>query len=106
MPEPIGISGTMDAMNNLNVKTVIDTLLTNSIANQKQQQDEANSHRQAMNTIRESSIGQIVNRMNALDPTEAASIARVHRTPSGDSIGDTAAAISLAKQLLDAAKAV
>jgi hypothetical protein len=104
MPDPIGIAQTVDTVNNLNLKSINDLILTNAIANQKSQQDEANSHRQAMNTLRESSTGQMVNKMNSLDTTEAAAIARVHRTPSGDSVVDVARSVALAKMVLSTAE--
>jgi len=94
----------MDAMNNLNVKTIIDLILTNAVANQKAQQDEANANTQAINTIRHSSLGQIVNRMNSLDVSEAASIARVQRAPSGDTNTDAATVVALAQQLMKGAQ--
>lgn len=103
MADPIGIEGVMDAANNANIKSVVDLLLLNAIANQKTQQDDANSHARIVNGIRESSFGQIVNKMNSLDIQEAAAASRLHRTPSGDAIGDVAAAAMLASKLLEKA---
>jgi hypothetical protein len=54
--------------------------------------------------LAEASTGQILNRMNSLDPLEAASASRVHRTPSGDAAGDVAMAIALAQQLMKGAQ--
>ena len=106
MPEPIGIAQTVDAVNNMNVKAIPELILTNAIATQKAQQDEQLANTQVMNAIRQSSAGQIVNRMNSLDPLEASAVSRVHRTPSGDAGTDAATVVALAQALVKGAQTI
>ncbi len=85
--------GVLDAVTNANFKTLAERVAVN-----------AASHDHRLQLLAESSLGQILNRMNSLDPTEAAAIGRVHRTPSGDTAKDVAAAIALAQQLMKGAQ--
>lgn len=85
--------GVLDAVVNSNFKTLAERVAVN-----------AASHDHRLQLLAESSLGQILNRMNSLDPTEAAAVARVHRTPSGDTANDVAMAVALAQQLMKGAQ--
>lgn len=85
--------GVLDAVTNANFKTLAERVAVN-----------AASHDHRLQLLAESSLGQILNRMNSLDPTEAAAVARVHRTPSGDASTDVALAVALAQQLMKGAQ--
>ena len=85
--------GVLDAVTNANFKTLAERIAVN-----------AASHDNRLQLLAEASLGQILNRMNSLDPAQAASIARVHRTPSGDAANDVAAAVALAQQLMKGAQ--
>ena len=84
--------GVLDAVTNTNFKTLAERIAVN-----------AASHDHRLQLLAESSMGQILNRMNSLDPTEAAAVARVHRTPSGDASTDAALAVAIAQQLVKGA---
>ena len=104
MPEEAGDFDVLKKMTDLNVKTIIDLILTNAVANQQAVLSEQLANTQAMNNVRLSSVGQITNRMNSVDPLEASAVSRVHRTPSGDSGTDAATIVALAQQLMKGAQ--
>ena len=85
--------GVIDAVTNANFKSLAERIAVNAV-----------SHDHRLQLIAEASIGQIVNRMNSVDPIQAASVARVHRTPSGDASTDVALAVALAQQLMKGAQ--
>ena len=87
--------GVVDAVTNANFKTLAERIAVN-----------AASHDHRLQLLAESSLGQILNRMNSLDPTEAAAVARVHRTPSGDSGIDAATAVGIAQAVIKGAQSV
>ncbi|MCB1921977.1 MAG: hypothetical protein KDJ28_18670, partial [Candidatus Competibacteraceae bacterium] len=62
------------------------------------------SHQQRLNLLAESSLGQILNRMNALDPEEAASIAKVEKSDIAKQMGELAAQIAGIQQMLKGAQ--
>jgi len=60
--------GVLDSVVNANFKTLAEQVASNAAA-----------HQQRLQLIAESSVGQILNRMNSLDPAEAASISTVNQ---------------------------
>lgn len=58
--------GVLDAVVNSNFKTLAEQVATNTA-----------NHQHRLQLIAESSLGQIVNRMNSIDPIEAQSVATV-----------------------------
>ncbi len=61
-------------------------------------------HRARLDLIAESSLGQILNRMNALDPSEAASISGVVSSDMAEKMGELSAAVANAQQLMKGAQ--
>ena len=74
--------GVLESVVNANFKTLAELVASNAAA-----------HQNRLNLIAESSIGQIVNRMNTLDPTEAASISTVVRSDLAKAVADLGAAV-------------
>lgn len=85
--------GVVDAVTNSNFKTLAEQVAVNAAA-----------HQNRLNLIAESSIGQIVNRMNALDPTEAASVSTVVRSDLAKAISDLGAAVAGIQQMMKGAQ--
>ena len=63
------------------------------------------SHDNAVNQVTIGLLGAIANKVVNIDTAEAAGISRIHRSPAGESFSDAAQVISLARMLLDTAKA-
>jgi len=80
--------GVLDSVTNANFKTLAEQVSSN-----------AASHQNRLQLIAESSLGQNLNRMNALDPEEAASISMVN-----GKIGDLGAQIAAVQQLIKGAQ--
>jgi len=80
------------AVANSNFKTSAERQVTN-----------ADSHQNRLQLLAEASLAQQLNRMNSLDPTEAASIARVNQSGVAEKLAVLAAAIAANKQLLGGA---
>jgi len=57
-----------------------------------------------LNLIAESSLGQIVNRMNSLDPTEAAAVSTVVRSDLAKAIADLSGAVAGIQQMMKGAQ--
>ena len=60
---------------------------------------EAQGHQSRLNAIKEASIGQIVNRMNSMDPSEAHALAKLSRSDQSSQAQSDALAASIAKAL-------
>jgi hypothetical protein len=85
--------GVVDAVVNSNFKTLAEQVAVN-----------AASHQNRLQLIAESSLGQIVNRMNALDPTEAAAISTVVRSDLAKAISDLSGAVASIQQMMKGAQ--
>ena len=86
-------AGIIDSVTNANFKAMAEMQVTNAL-----------QHQNRMNAIFESSIGQIVNKMNTLDPTEAASVATVTEAGMAEALASLGAAVSGIQQLLKGAQ--
>jgi hypothetical protein len=85
--------GVLDAVTNANFKTIAEMGTLNALG-----------HQNRLNLIAESSLGQILNRMNALDPEEAAAIAGVVSADLAEKIGELSGAVASAQQLMKGAQ--
>ena len=85
--------GVLDAVTNGNFKTVAEMGTLNALG-----------HQNRLNLIAESSLGQILNRMNALDPSEAASISGVVSSDLSEKLGELSASVANAQQLMKGAQ--
>ena len=85
--------GVLDAVTNANFKSIAEMGTLNALA-----------HQNRLNLIAESSLGQILNRMNSLDPEEAASISGVVSSDLSEKLGEMSAAVANAQQLIKGAQ--
>ena len=85
--------GVLDAVTNANFKSVAEMGTLNALG-----------HQNRLNLIAESSLGQILNRMNALDPEEAAAISGVVSSDLSEKLGELSAAVANAQQLMKGAQ--
>lgn len=85
--------GVLDAVTNANFKALAEQSTMNMLG-----------HQHRLNLIAESSLGQILNRMNALDPSEAASISGVVSSDMAEKMGELSAAVASAQQLMKGAQ--
>jgi flagellar motility protein MotE (MotC chaperone) len=83
----------LQAVANANFKTMAEMATQNAI-----------THQQRLQLISESSLGQILNRMNALDPEESASIAGVVSSDLAEKIGELSGAVAASQQLMKGAQ--
>ena len=80
--------GVLDSVTNANFKTLAEQVASNAAA-----------HQNRLQLIAESSLGQTLNKMNALDPEEAASIAMVN-----GKITELGAAVAGVQQMMKGAQ--
>lgn len=85
--------GILDAVTNSNFKTLGEMVATN-----------AGAHQNRLMLIAESSLGQILNRMNALDPVEAASVSTVVRSDLAKAVADLGSAVAAIQQYMKGAQ--
>lgn len=81
------------AVANSNFKAMAEMQLTNALA-----------HQNRVNVIAESSLGTILERMNTLDPNEAAGITAVMAGDIAEKIGELSGAVASAQQLMKGAQ--
>ena len=86
-------AGVLDAVTNANFKSIAEMGTLNALG-----------HQNRLNLIAESSLGQILNRMNSLDPEEAASISGVVSSDLAEKIGELSGAVASAQQLMKGAQ--
>lgn len=86
--------GTLDAVSTANYKVVAETPTISST-----------SHQTRLQLLAEASLAQQLNRMNGLDPTEAASIAKVTQAGDSKELARMGAAIAAMQQMLHKAEA-
>jgi hypothetical protein len=85
--------GVIEAVINSNFKTLAEQVASNTA-----------NHQHRLQLIAESSVGQIVNRMNSLDPAEAIAIGNVARADLSKEVAALSAAVSSIQQLIKAAQ--
>lgn len=86
-------AGILDSVTNANFKAMAEMQVTNAL-----------QHQNRLNMIAESSVGQILNKMNGLDPAEAASIGGVVRSDLGKEIAALGASIASIQQSMKGAQ--
>ena len=85
--------GVVDSVTNANFKSLAELATQNMVA-----------HQNRLNMIAESSVGQILNKMNGLDPTEAAAVTKVSEAGLGAEIAKLGAAVSSIQMSLKGAQ--
>ena len=85
--------GVLDGVTNANFKTLAEMQTVNIL-----------SHQNRLQMIAESSVGQILNKMNGLDPAEAASIGGVVRSDLSSEIASLGASIASIQQSMKGAQ--
>lgn len=85
--------GVLDAVTNANFKSLAEMGTINALG-----------HQNRLNLLAESSLGQILNRMNALDPAEAASISGVVSSDLAEKLGELSSSVANAQQLMKGAQ--
>lgn len=81
------------AVANANFKSMAELATQNTLA-----------HQQRLQLLSEASLGQILNRMNSLDPAEAASISGVVSADLAEKIGELSGAVANSQQLMKGAQ--
>ena len=84
--------GILGSVVNSNFKTMAEMQVVNALG-----------HQNRMNGLFESSMGQILNKMNVLDPTEAASVATVTEAGLAEALASLGSAVAGIQQLLKGA---
>lgn len=85
--------GVLDAVTNANFKSVAEL---GTLA--------ALGHQSRLNLIAESSLGQILEKLNVLDPAQAAGVTAVMSGDLGEKLGELSAAVANAQQLMKGAQ--
>lgn len=85
--------GILQAVINSNFKSVAEMGTLNALA-----------HQNRVNLLSEASLTQQLNKMNALDPAEAASIAGVVTSDIGEKMSELGAAVASVQQLMKGAQ--
>ena len=73
-------------------------------SNSERSTQNMDAHQQRLQLLAEASLAQQLNKMNTLDPTEAASIAGVVQSDLSEQIGALSAAVASAQQLMKGAQ--
>ncbi len=86
-------------------ETVIEAVANyNFKANAERQTVNADSHQNRLQLLAEASLAQQLNRMNSLDPAEAASISGVVSSDLAEKLGELAGAVANSQQLMKGAQ--
>lgn len=85
--------GVVEAVINSNFKTLAEQVASNTA-----------NHQHRLQLIAESSVGQIINRMNAVDPIESLAVGQVTRSDLSGEIAALAAAVAGMQQLIKGAQ--
>jgi hypothetical protein len=96
--------GVVDSVTNANFKTVAEAASVGLAQAMAVQAQNLASHQQRLNLLAESSLAQMLNKMNALDPEEAASIAKVEKSDLGKIISELGSQIAGLQQMLKGAQ--
>jgi len=83
----------VSAVANANFKSMAEMQLTNSL-----------NHQARLQILAESSLGQVLERMNTLDPTESAGVSGVISADLAEKIGELSGAVASAQQLMKGAQ--
>jgi len=86
-------TGMMDSVTNSNFKILAESATQNMV-----------SHQNRLNMLAESSLAQMLNKINALDATEAASIVKVDQSGLAKQMADMGMAISSIQSMLKGAQ--
>lgn len=97
-------TGILDSVANSNFKTLAEAASVGLAQAQSISAQNLAAHQQRLQILAESSMGQILNRMNALDPEEAASISKVEKSDLAKIIGEFGVQISALQQMLKGAQ--
>lgn len=85
--------GILDSVTNGNFKVMAEMQVTNILG-----------HQNRLQMLAESSLGQILNKMNGLDPTEAASVSAVVKSDLSKEVAALGAAVASIQQLMKGAQ--
>jgi hypothetical protein len=85
--------GVVEAVINSNFKTIAEQVATNTA-----------NHQHRLQLIAESSVGQIVNKMNSLDPTEAASVSAVINSDLAKALAQLGTSLAGLQQIIKTAQ--
>ncbi len=85
--------GVLDAVTNSNFKTIAEMGTVNALG-----------HQNRLQLLAEASLGQILNKMNSLDPTEAAAITGVVSSDLAEKLGELTGVIATAQQQMKGAQ--
>jgi hypothetical protein len=96
--------GVLDAVTNANFKTIAEAAAVGLAQAQAASAQNLASHQQRLQLLAESSMGQILNRMNSLDSEEAAAIAKVEKSDLGKLITELGSQIAGLQQMLKGAQ--
>lgn len=96
--------GVIDSVTNANFKTVAEAASVGLAQAMAVQAQNLASHQQRLNLLAESSLAQMLNKMNALDPEEAASISKVEKSDLGKIISELGSQIAGLQQMLKGAQ--
>lgn len=83
----------LEAVANGNFKNIAEAQTVNMI-----------SHQQRLQLLAESNLGNILNKMNNLDPAEAASISGVVSSDLAEKLGELSGAVAASQQLMKGAQ--
>ena len=97
-------TGIVDSVANSNFKTLAEAATVGLAQAQAVSAQNLASHQQRLQLLAESSMGQILNRMNALDPEEAASISKVEKSDLSKIISALGSQIAGLQQMLKGAQ--
>ena len=86
-------TGMMDSVTNSNFKILAESATQNMV-----------SHQNRLNMLAESSLAQMLNKINALDATEAAAIVKVDQSGLAKQMADMGMAISSIQSMLKGAQ--
>jgi len=85
--------------------TVIEAVANyNFKSNSERATQNMDAHQQRLQLLAEASLAQQLNRMNSLDPTEAAAISGVVSSDLAEKIGELSGAVASAQQLMKGAQ--
>lgn len=96
--------GVLDGVVNANFKTVAEAAAVGLAQAMAIQAQNAASHQQRLNLLAESSLAQTLNKMNSLDPEEAASISKVEKSDIAKQITEIGAQVAALQQLMKGAQ--
>ena len=84
--------------------TIVEAVANyNFKSNSERATQNMDAHQQRLQLLAESSLGQILNKMNSLDPEEAAAISGVVSSDLAEKIGELSGAVASAQQLMKGA---